>query len=71
MLGTITWFSPIKGFGFIAPEDHTADVFVHFSDLEMEGYKTIEQNQKVSYELGTIEKNGALKPKAINVRILQ
>jgi cold shock protein len=47
--GTVKWFSPDKGFGFIAPDDGGADVFVHHSAIDMGGYRTLEENQKVEY----------------------
>ena len=48
-LGTVKWFNADKGFGFIAPEDGTADVFVHYSAIETNGYRSLEENQKVEY----------------------
>ena len=47
--GTVKWFNPDKGFGFIAPDDGTADVFVHHSAIDMGGYRTLAENQKVEY----------------------
>ena len=47
--GTVKWFSPDRGFGFIAPDDGTGDVFVHHSAIDMGGYRTLEENQKVEY----------------------
>jgi cold shock protein len=47
--GTVKWFNADKGFGFIAPEDGTADVFVHYSAIETGGYRSLEENQKVEY----------------------
>jgi cold shock protein len=47
--GTVKWFNPDKGFGFIAPDDGTPDVFVHHSAIDMGGYRTLEENQKVEY----------------------
>jgi CspA family cold shock protein len=47
--GTVKWFNADKGFGFIAPDDGTADVFVHFSAIETTGYRSLEENQKVEY----------------------
>lgn len=49
--GTVKWFSPEKGFGFITI-DGGQDVFVHFSAIEMTGYKVLEEGQKVSFEVG-------------------
>jgi cold shock protein len=47
--GIVKWFNADKGFGFIAPEDGTADVFVHYSAIETGGYRSLEENQKVEY----------------------
>ncbi len=47
--GTVKWFNPDKGFGFIAPDDGSADIFVHHSAIDMQGYRTLEENQKVEY----------------------
>src|SRR5690349_13090217 len=47
--GTVKWFNPDKGFGFIAPDDGGADVFVHHSAIDMGGFRTLEENQKVEY----------------------
>ena len=47
--GTVKWFNADKGFGFIAPDDGSADVFVHHSAIDMRGYRTLEENQKVEY----------------------
>ena len=51
--GTVKWFNPSKGFGFIAPEDGTKDVFVHISALERSGMGTLSEGQRVSYEVVT------------------
>jgi cold shock protein len=48
-LGTVKWFNAEKGFGFIAPEDGSADVFVHYSAIESSGYRSLEENQKVEF----------------------
>jgi CspA family cold shock protein len=50
-IGTVKWFSAEKGFGFITPEDGSADVFVHFSAIAGEGYKNLEEGQKVEFEV--------------------
>ncbi|MHB1431098.1 MAG: cold-shock protein [Streptosporangiaceae bacterium] len=47
--GTVKWFNAEKGFGFIAPDDGTADVFVHYSAIDMGGYRSLEEGQKVQY----------------------
>ncbi|MGY4712846.1 cold-shock protein [Mycolicibacterium sp. CBM1] len=62
--GTVKWFNNDKGFGFIAPDDGTEDVFVHFSGITGGGFKSLEENQKVQYEVG----QGAKGPQATNVR---
>ncbi len=49
--GTVKWFNPAKGFGFIEPEDGGADAFVHISAVERAGLTTLNDGQKVSYEL--------------------
>jgi cold shock protein len=63
-LGTVKWFNAEKGFGFIAPDDGTADVFVHFSAIETNGYRSLEENQKVEYTV----KQGPKGPQADKVR---
>jgi len=49
--GTVKWFNNKKGFGFITPEAGGDDVFVHFSAISMEGFKSLEEGQKVTYEV--------------------
>ena len=49
--GTVKWFNPAKGFGFIEPEDGSKDAFVHISDVEQAGLTTLNEGQKVEYEL--------------------
>lgn len=49
--GTVKWFNPAKGFGFIEPEDGSKDAFVHISAVERAGLATLSEGQKVSYEL--------------------
>lgn len=49
--GTVKWFNTTKGFGFIAPDDGGKDVFVHISAVERAGLKTLQDDQKVSYEM--------------------
>lgn len=49
--GTVKWFNPTKGFGFIEPEEGGKDVFVHISAVEAAGLRTLNDNQKVSYDI--------------------
>ena len=62
MQGKVKWFNPDKGFGFIEREDGN-DVFVHFSAIQMDGYKTLEEGQLVEFDIV----NGARGPQAANV----
>ena len=62
--GTVKWFNPDKGFGFIAPDDGTPDVFVHYSAIDSRGYRTLEENQKVEYTV----QQGPKGPQAAQVR---
>ena len=63
MTGTVKWFNSDKGFGFIAPDGGADDVFVHFSEIQGNGYKSLEENQRVEF---TIEQ-GAKGPQAVGV----
>lgn len=49
--GSVKWFNDAKGFGFISPKDGSADVFVHFSAIEGDGFKTLTEGQAVDYEM--------------------
>ena len=49
--GTVKWFNPTKGYGFIEPEDGTSDTFVHISAVERAGLSTLNEGQKVSFEI--------------------
>lgn len=49
--GTVKWFNDAKGFGFIEPEEGGEDVFAHFSAIQMEGFRTLQQGESVTYEL--------------------
>jgi cold shock protein len=62
--GTVKWFNAEKGFGFIAQEGGGDDVFVHFSAIQMPGYKSLEENQRVEFEVT----QGPKGPQAENVR---
>lgn len=50
--GTVKWFNASKGFGFITPDDGSDDLFVHHSEIRTEGYASLDENQKVTYEVG-------------------
>ena len=50
--GTVKCFNASKGFGFITPDEGGDDLFVHHSEIKMEGYATLDENQKVNYEVG-------------------
>ena len=58
--GTVKWFNPEKGFGFIQPEDGTKDVFVHISAVERAGLQNLNEGQKISYELVADRRSGKL-----------
>lgn len=62
--GTVKWFNSAKGFGFIEPSAGGNDVFAHFSEIEMDGYKTLTEGQEVEYDLEDGEKG----PKAAKIR---
>ena len=51
MIGKVKWFDAKKGFGFIAPDDGGKDVFVHFTAIQSEGYKKLEENDKVEFQV--------------------
>lgn len=68
MQGIVEWFSAPKGFGFIAREDGEGDVFVHWSSIKLDGYKKLEANQKVSFDIVDGPKG---KPQADNVTVIE
>lgn len=65
-IGSVKWFNSEKGYGFIAPEDGSGDLFVHHSGINAKGFATLEEGQKVEYEVGEGQKG----PCATNVTIL-
>ena len=67
--GTVKWFSDEKGFGFITPDDGSNDLFVHHSAIEAEGYRSLPEGAKVSYESESGDK-GPKCPAAANVQAL-
>ncbi|GGS43490.1 MULTISPECIES: cold-shock protein [Actinokineospora] len=64
--GTVKWFNSEKGYGFIQPEDGSSDVFVHYSEIQSSGFRTLEENQKVRYEIG----QGTKGPQATGVTVI-
>jgi CspA family cold shock protein len=64
--GVVKWFSDEKGFGFITPDDGGKDAFVHFSGVAGDGFRTLAEGNRVSYDLGEGQKG----PQATNVRII-
>lgn len=61
--GTVKWFNGEKGFGFITPDDGTKDLFVHYSEIQGNGYRTLDENQRVQFEV----EQGAKGPQAVGV----
>jgi CspA family cold shock protein len=61
--GTVKWFDDSKGFGFITPDDGSKDVFVHFSAISAEGFRSLAEGQQVSFQV----EDGAKGPQATNV----
>ncbi|KAJ8141814.1 hypothetical protein OY671_005016 [Metschnikowia pulcherrima] len=62
--GTVKWFNSEKGYGFIAPEDGSADVFAHYSAIQSQGFRTSEENQRVEFDVT----QGPKGPQAENIR---
>lgn len=61
--GTVQWFSRVKGYGFIRPDDSEGDVFVHFSAIQGEGYRNLEEGQRVEFTIEDTPKG----PQAVDV----
>jgi cold shock protein len=64
--GTVKWFNDEKGYGFITPDDGDRDLFVHYTGIDGQGFKSLAENSKVEYE----EETGDKGPKAVNVRLI-
>jgi cold shock protein len=64
--GTVKWFNDAKGYGFIAPEDGSKDLFVHHTNIAGDGFKTLSENARVEYE----SREGQKGPEAINVQLV-
>jgi CspA family cold shock protein len=62
--GTVKWFNDAKGFGFITPDDGGKDLFAHFSAIQGSGFKTLKENQKVSFDVA----QGPKGPQAQNIK---
>lgn len=67
--GTVKWFNAEKGYGFISNDNGGDDVFVHFSAIVSDGYKTLAEGQKVTYDTETDSRNGKLR--AVNVTVVK
>ncbi len=65
--GTVKWFNEQKGFGFIAPDEGGKDVFVHHSNIDAQGFRVLNEGEKVTYDVG----DGRKGPEALNVRVLK
>jgi CspA family cold shock protein len=63
-VGTVKWFNAEKGFGFITPDDGGNDVFAHFSAIQTSGYRSLEENQRVSFDV----ESGPKGPQASNIQ---
>ncbi len=65
--GTVKWFNEQKGFGFIAPDEGGKDVFVHHSNIDAQGFRVLNEGEKVTYDIG----EGRKGPEALNVRSIK
>ncbi len=64
--GTVKWFNAEKGFGFIKPDDGGQDLFVHHSAIQMRGFRALQENQRVTFDVGQGQKG----PQAVNVNLI-
>ncbi len=65
--GVVKWFNNVKGFGFIEPESGSGDIFVHYSEIQSDGYKTLSRGQTVEYDV----KEGPKGMQALNVAVVE
>ena len=63
--GIVKWFNAEKGYGFITPDDGSKDLFAHYSEISSEGYKSLQENQRVTFEVG----QGLKGPSAKNIKV--
>lgn len=66
--GIVKWFNAEKGYGFIMPDDGSKDLFAHYSEICSEGYKSLQENQRVSFEVGQAQ--GPKGPSAKNIKVI-
>ena len=66
--GTVKWFSENKGYGFISPDGGGEEIFVHYTDVEGEGFRSLEEGQRVSYETASSTRSARRREEAKNVR---
>jgi CspA family cold shock protein len=64
--GVVLWFDPQKGYGFVKQDHSDEDIFLHFTNLQVDGFKTVKPNQRVAYDVGENHRG----PQAVNVVVL-